>query len=222
MSTTATADERRAAQPRRRDVAMMTHDHTGEGDYRARSQAQERSSARAAVSGLAVRLEALRAMTTQELRAEYRRLFGEPSHSRNRTYLRKKLAYRIQEIEEGGPPQKARDRIEHLLGLESAVRVGPRPVLPALADDAPAPEGDAVQRDPRLPPPGTVLRRKFGGEEHLVEVVEGGFMYRGQLFTSLSTLAMTIAGTVWNGFSFFRASLQAARPAPTAKPRSPR
>jgi hypothetical protein len=191
---------------------MITHDQSAECDKRARAHAAERSEARAAASNLAVKLEALHIMTVAELHAEHRRLFGEPSHSRNRSFLRKKLAYRIQEIEEGGTPQKARDRIEHLLGLPTSVRIGPRPALPELAADKPAPPtaGSGKRRDSRVPPPGTILRREYNGEEHLVTVVEEGFEYRGERFTSLSTLALRISGRVWNGFVFFDAALRDA------------
>jgi hypothetical protein len=200
---------------------MITHDDGGTADTRARKQARARTEARAAVSDLAVRLEALRHMTVAELHAEYRRLFGEPSHSRNRSYLRKKLAFRTQELEVGGTPQRARDRIEHLLGLDSALRLGPQPELPRPAKDDDALAAGAASRDPRLPPPGTVLRRQHGGEEHLVTVEEEGFEYRGRRFTSLSTLAKEISGKVWNGFAFFSVALRAAQPAAPSKQRKP-
>ena len=57
--------------------------------------------------------------------------------------------------------------------------------------------------DSRLPPPGAVLRRTFRGVEHLVTVLEDGFLHEGEKYTSLSVLARVITGTRWNGFGFF-------------------
>ena len=58
-------------------------------------------------------------------------------------------------------------------------------------------------RDPRLPPPGTVLRRVFEGVAHEVAVCEEGFEYGGTRYKTLSAIAQHITGTRWNGFLFF-------------------
>jgi hypothetical protein len=69
------------------------------------------------------------------------------------------------------------------------------------------------ERDPRLPPAGTVLSREYKGECHEVTVLEEGFMYNGEHFRSLSKIAKHICcGVSWNGFLFFRAALQQASP----------
>jgi hypothetical protein len=163
--------------------------------------------ARRDVAAIAVQLEALRVMSVAELHDEYRRLFGEPSHSRNKDYLRKKLAWRIQEIAEGGISTRARDRIEALLDSDIRVRFRAqeeRPAEPAHAVAALAePASENRPRDARLPPPGTVLRREHGGAVHEVTVLGDGFEYRGERFNSLSTIAKAISGSTWNGFAFF-------------------
>jgi hypothetical protein len=38
---------------------------------------------------------------------------------------------------------------------------------------------------------------------HEVTVTPGGFVYRGQTYTSLSAIAKAITGTTWNGKLFF-------------------
>jgi hypothetical protein len=58
-------------------------------------------------------------------------------------------------------------------------------------------------RDPRLPPPGTTIKKEYRGETYEVLVLAAGFEFRGERFNSLSRLARTIAGTPWNGFIFF-------------------
>ncbi|ANK80833.1 MAG: hypothetical protein TEF_08520 [Rhizobiales bacterium NRL2] len=45
--------------------------------------------------------------------------------------------------------------------------------------------------------------RQWQGRSHVVEVVEGGFIYEGQQFTSLTSIARTITGAHWSGPRFF-------------------
>lgn len=60
-----------------------------------------------------------------------------------------------------------------------------------------------MPRDPRLPPPGTVLRRIFDGKTYEVMVLMEGFEFAGRKYQSLSKIATEIACTRWNGFLFF-------------------
>ena len=76
-----------------------------------------------------------------------------------------------------------------------------------------ATEDAPVDRDPRLPPPGTVLTRAFKGVEHKVTVLDEGFEYRGERHNSLSQIARDITGTNWNGFLFFRLKRRTQTPA---------
>src|SRR6266436_446082 len=55
---------------------------------------------------------------------------------------------------------------------------------------------------PRLKP-GTVLMREHRGVRHTVTVVLNGFVWQGQTFPSLTTVARAITGTSWNGPRFF-------------------
>jgi hypothetical protein len=139
---------------------------------------------------------AIRKLSIEEIRARYLELFGEETKSRNKDYLFKRIAYRLQERKHGGLTAETRARAE------------------ALADQAPMrrrlPPGAAEElalaarpRDPRLPPPGTVLCRKHEGVEHTVTIVDDGFEYHGERFRSLSVVASKIAGTRWNGYGFF-------------------
>jgi Protein of unknown function (DUF2924) len=50
---------------------------------------------------------------------------------------------------------------------------------------------------------GTMLVRECQGERHTVTVVPGGYVWRENTYTSLSTIARTITGTAWNGPRFF-------------------
>jgi hypothetical protein len=56
---------------------------------------------------------------------------------------------------------------------------------------------------PRQVKVGSVLIREHQGVVHEVLVVPGGFRWQGKTHDSLSTIAKTITGTIWNGPRFF-------------------
>ena len=51
--------------------------------------------------------------------------------------------------------------------------------------------------------PGGRLIREWNGVTHAVDVVEGGFIWDGQRFASLSPIASAITGARWSGPRFF-------------------
>jgi hypothetical protein len=134
-------------------------------------------------------------MTVGELAEKYREVFGVPTRTRNKEYLRKHVAWRIQEQNEGGLSARALERIEKLA-----------PLAPARWQRQVTNSGDGggtADRDPRLPPVGTVLSRIYNGATHRVTILMDGFEYQGRHHRSLSQIAKLIAGTPWNGFTFF-------------------
>lgn len=157
-------------------------------------------------------LAELETMNVPALAAKYRELYGEPTRSRNRNYLKKRLAWRIEANFQGGLSQGAIARIQEL-GDQLSERWQMRLQQPAneaaaASDGASSPEAPptivaAKPRDPRVPPPGTVLRRVFDGKTHEVTVCVEDFEYAGARYKTLSAIATEIAGTRWNGFLFF-------------------
>src|ERR1035441_6782173 len=145
-------------------------------------------------------LAALSRFTGPELAEKYLVLFGQPARSRNKDFLRKRLAWRIQELAEGGLSERALVRIEELGA--NPFTSWRRPVRPGKAS-SPRPSSGNAARDPRLPPAGTVVRRVHGTTEHCVTVLDDGFEYLGERYRSLSKIARVITGTPWNGYLFF-------------------
>ena len=161
-------------------------------------------------------LQKLMGMTVSELRGKYQEVFGQACHSRNKDYLRKKVAFRIQELAEGGLSDKAKAKIEELAAVAPLRQWHSRKGKGGAQPDTAAPNAAAgpgappkakakveAERDPRLPPVGTVLKRTFKGAEHEVKVLDGCFEYLGKQYSSLSKVACEIAGAHWNGFTFF-------------------
>ena len=59
---------------------------------------------------------------------------------------------------------------------------------------------------------GTILTREWNGHTHRVMVVADGFAWEGQTYDSLSSVALAITGTKWNGPRFFGLRAASGRP----------
>lgn len=57
--------------------------------------------------------------------------------------------------------------------------------------------------DRRSLPSGSRLIREWHGKVHTVDVTDGGYLYRGKQFRSLSEVARAITGARWSGPRFF-------------------
>ena len=149
-------------------------------------------------------IRALRQMSAGQLRAKYAEVFGEENRSRNKDYLVRRIAWRLQANASGGITERARLRARELAN-EADLRVRlPKqlPPAPGVAEALTAPMQPS--RDPRLPPPGTVIHREFKGQTITVLVDVDSFRWNGQDYKSLSAIAREVTGKSWNGFVFFR------------------
>jgi len=108
------------------------------------------------------RLAALKGMTTLDLKAQWRELFGAEPPLYNRKFLESRLAYRIQELANGGLKSETVKRLERL-----------------------GEELDGGKRDTRRiradlkPMAGTRLIREWQGVEHVVASPPTGSSGRG-------------------------------------------
>ena len=155
---------------------------------------------------MAARIRELRGMSVGELAARYREVFGEETRSRNKDWLWKRVAWRMQALEEGDLSDRARRRAAEL-ARDADVRVRPpRDVFEkrgAAGRTRTEPAAFAPHRDVRLPLPGTTLTREYKGRVLRVTVLDGGFEFEGRVYRSLSAVAKEVTGSQWNGFLFF-------------------
>lgn len=80
----------------------------------------------------------------------------------------------------------------------------------------------APPRDPRLPPPGGVLRREWRDVHHEIRVLETCFDYRGERYDNLTAIARLITGRrSISGTKFFRLERRTHRKKKPRKPRPP-
>jgi hypothetical protein len=150
-------------------------------------------------------IQALRGMSVSQLRIEWERLYGETTRSRNRDYLWKRLAWRVQELKYGGLSNAAKQRLRELapttLTYVRAQR--PRGFDPEAVPVLPAPTTAKTVRDARLPAPGSVINRKWRGRDLRLLVRDDGFEIDGVVYGSLSEAARGVTGQRWNGPLFW-------------------
>jgi hypothetical protein len=154
-------------------------------------------------------IEALRIQKTKALKARYRELFGEEARSSNHAHLFRRIAWRLQALAEGDLSERARERAAD---LATDVNLRLRPSLQFWQELANAETRSGHgRRDPRLPAIGTTLERKYQDRTIRVKVLKDGFEHDGKQYESLSSIASSVTGTRWNGFSFFGLKKEAER-----------
>ena len=169
---------------------------------------------------IAAEQTALESMATGELVERYAEVCGERTRSQNRTYLIRRILWRMQATEYGGLSPRALERAEEL-ARDADVRVtaprsrhhGPRSggTARAGAENAvPLPRlrlrsvpPTTPCSDPRLPRVGSTLTRRYRGRDLLVTIRDDGIEYDGAVYGSLSAVAKAITGSHCNGFRWF-------------------
>jgi len=171
---------------------------------------------RRALANIPAELAALERMTVAELRDKWQEVNGKPTTASNKAYLQKRLAWRIQELAEGGLSERAKQRIQELLQEAPLnwrkVKKGQINIL----------IGGANKRDRRLPEVGSTLVRIYNRVEHRVKILEDGFEYMGERYETLSAVAKAITGAHWNGYYFFNLSDRRKKARKVSKPNQKR
>ena len=87
--------------------------------------------------------------------------------------------------------------------IKTAQKGFPKDMTNTAAAMAAAVKG-ANTHDSRIPTTGTVITRKYKGEDLKIKVLENGFEYKGQVFKSISAVAVHIVGGPVSGYVFFK------------------
>ena len=140
-------------------------------------------------------IAALQSLTTKQLKKRFEELFERPTRSNDKKYLIKKLTSRIEEL------------------AENAIAVALKQTTPMEKNKIAQPNSPPISntppdRDPRIPPVGTVLCRTYKGEVYEARVLENCFEYNGQHFKTLSGIARKITKKWVSGYSFFKLSVK--------------
>jgi hypothetical protein len=152
---------------------------------------------------------ALKRLTAGSLRDRYAEVFGEATATGNKTWLVRRIAWRLQALAEGDLSDRAKARAAELARDADLRVVPPREQTAAPpAAHRPVATGTIVRPatvdDDRLPPPGSVITRAYKGGVVQVKVLRDGFEYAGAVYPSLSAVAKVVTGSHCNGFLFFK------------------
>jgi hypothetical protein len=149
----------------------------------------------------------LQRMTVNQLQGKFAEVCGEQPRSRNKQWLIKRLAWKLQAREYGGLSERALRRAAEL--ADACDLSDLRLTSPPPSKNQPA-EGESNVKatptaplDRRLPMPGTLLSRKYKGQTVQVMVMADGFQFEGERYKTLSAVAKAITGSHWNGYHFF-------------------
>jgi hypothetical protein len=143
-------------------------------------------------------------MSVNELQQKFVEVCGEQPRSRNKQWLVKRVAWKLQAREFGGLSERALRRaaeIADACDLSDLRLTAPRESKtgPSVTPSTVAP----MALDKRLPMPGTLLTRKYKGRTLVVKVLNDGFEFEGEKYKSLSAVAKAATGSHWNGYGFF-------------------
>jgi len=137
-----------------------------------------------AMGAIGAELDRIRSLGPEELRQEWRRLYGGVAPRISRDLLVLAIGYRVQEIEQGGLGKATRRKLQTVAKtLRTTGRVAATPSL-------------SLKH-------GARLIRECGGRVHTVTVTEDGFEYAGTSYPSLTMIAKKITGAHWSGPRFF-------------------
>ena len=120
-------------------------------------------------------LAALEQMNHEQLREKWLDLYGEEAPKYRKSFLMKRLAYRIQELFYGGLSDPAKGCLKRIAADDPVATV-----------NVPVPDARKPQ-DSILP--GTRFVRVWNDERHEVIARDTGFEYDGRIFRSLSAVA---------------------------------
>ena len=140
---------------------------------------------------------ALKNAPVGELQKRYKELYGEDAAGSHRLFLWRKVAYKLQEREQGTLSNKAKGRLKTLIEEYDPIN------NKVLRPNRPASCLSVTAKDKRLPIPGTVITKEYKNAKYQVKVLEKGFEYTGKIYKTLSAIAKEITGAHWNGYLFF-------------------
>ena len=148
-------------------------------------------------------VQSLFTMTGCELKAKYAEVFGGETRSNNKDYLRKKIAWRLQSLDEGGLSERAKKRAEELANdADIRMRAPKSKVLKNPTNPSETATFKAKSIASELLP-GVTLKRTYKNQTLLVTVTEDGFLFNNKTYRSLTAIAKEVTGSMWNGRLFF-------------------
>lgn len=132
----------------------------------------------------------LQTLAPAQLAARYEALHGRPPRIRNKAWLFRQCAFRLQEQQLGGLSDRAKTRLGELIAQIE---------LPIGATPPPRPRPKSTARaTTNASTIGTIYTREWRGQQVRIEVVENGFLTDGVVHKSLTAAVRAITNANWN------------------------
>ena len=156
-------------------------------------------------------IAALPTFGIRDLRQQFEALFQEPARSFNKAWLVRRIAWRLQALDEGDLSERARRRAAEL-ARDAEIRVTAPKFTQKVGDigHRTTVHAHLSRSDGGLPAPGTLLTRTYKGEVVRVTVLQEGFSWNGTVYRSLTAVAKAITGSHLSGRAFFGLKAEAA------------
>ena len=147
---------------------------------------------------------ALQRLGAKQLRGRYAEVFGETTPAHNKTWLIRRIAWRLQALAEGDLSERARRRAEELAN-DADLRLNPPRPKAADAPQATAPAAAvAPPRTPGCPPSARCWHASTGARRCRCGCWPTASSSRARVYPSLSAVARAITGSHCNGYLFFK------------------
>jgi len=155
-------------------------------------------------------VERLKGLSLSALRTRYQEVFGNPTLSKHRQHLIRRIAWRLQANAQGDLSKRAEQRALDIADDRDLRVTAPRDIVEMARR---TPDRYRISTDTRVPVPGMTLTRLYKDKKISVKILVDGFEYEGQPYRSLSAVARAATGTNWNGLVFFGLGRKSLRPA---------
>ena len=163
---------------------------------------------------IAAEIAALRDLSRDELIKRWRKIYGmDPPKGVRQELMIRAVAWHLQAKRLGGLSaetrrllRSAKSRVEgEMLACERLSSTAVETHVNAQdadSDDRAIIMTSSPHKRPRLTP-GARLLREWNGRTHIVDVIEGGYVFEAKIYPSLTAIAGKITGVHWSGPRFF-------------------
>jgi hypothetical protein len=161
---------------------------------------------------IAAEVAALRDLSRDELLERWRKIYGvDPPKGVRQELMIRAVAWHLQAKRLGGLSAETRRLLRSAISrVENEMLAHDK--RPTTSVEAPVNMQDADDRaiavtssprERRRLTPGARLMREWGGRTHVVDVIEGGYVFEAKIYPSLTSIAGKITGAHWSGPRFF-------------------
>ena len=156
---------------------------------------------------MGLEIDAIDHLSRDELAARWTKIYGNTPPAIRRPILSYAVAWDMQAKRLGGYSAETRRRLKRAIArMDAQLNARTSTLLPSDLGSSDANVAAPSDRPPNvtsLPSVGARLIRVWNGHTNVVDVVDGGYLFEGEVHRSLSAIARKITNAHWSGPRFF-------------------